>query len=116
MTGYAAIWRTREEFCTVWNSARQVNLADSVLKAGSLAKPNELVVDEAVLDVVELVDVLHNCLTLVLDKMLDNNISVRISRRDTLDENLGLVEVEGRASVLLEYRDRGAALTLVRLE
>jgi hypothetical protein len=29
--------------------------------------------------------------------------SVRISRRDTLDENLGLVEVEGKASVLLEY-------------
>ena len=26
--------------------------------------------------------------------------SVRISRRDTLDENLGLVEVEGKASVL----------------
>jgi len=29
--------------------------------------------------------------------------SVRISRRDTLDENLGLVEVEGKASVLLEF-------------
>ncbi len=28
--------------------------------------------------------------------------SVRISRRDTLDENLGLVEIEGEASVLLE--------------
>ena len=21
-SGYAAIWRTRDEFCTVWNSAR----------------------------------------------------------------------------------------------
>jgi hypothetical protein len=40
-----------------------------------LAKPNELVVDEAILDVVELVDVLHNCLTLILDKMLDKSIS-----------------------------------------
>jgi hypothetical protein len=29
--------------------------------------------------------------------------SVRISRRDTLDENLGLVEIEVEASVLLEY-------------
>ena len=29
--------------------------------------------------------------------------SVRISHRDTLDENLGLVEIEGEASVLLEY-------------
>ena len=28
--------------------------------------------------------------------------SVRISRRDTLDENLGLVEIESEASVLLE--------------
>jgi len=36
-----------------------------------LAKPNELVVDEAILDVVEFVEVLHNCLTLILDKMLD---------------------------------------------
>jgi hypothetical protein len=120
---------------------REVNLAVEVLKAGSLAKLNELVVDEAILDVVELVDVLHNCLTLILDKMLDKSIStygnpksnvavnykgcgrkqgtgvreggvgckhalcgsVRISRRDTLDENLGLVKVEGKASVLLEY-------------
>ena len=36
-----------------------------------MAKSKELVVDEAILDVVELVDVLHNCLTLILDKMLD---------------------------------------------
>ena len=38
-----------------------------------MAKPNELVVDEAILDVVELVDVLHNCLTLILDNMLDKS-------------------------------------------
>jgi hypothetical protein len=123
---------------------RKVNLAVYALKAGSLAKPNELVVDEAILDVVELVDVLHDCLTLILDKMLDKSISsdgnskanvavnykgcgrkqgtevreggvgckhalfgsVRISRRDendeNLDENLGLVEVEVKARVLLE--------------
>ena len=49
---------------------REVNLAVEVLKAGSLAKLNELVVDEAILDVVELVDVIHNCLTLILHKML----------------------------------------------
>ena len=31
--------------------------------------------DEAILDVVELVDVIHNCLTLILHKMLDKCIS-----------------------------------------
>ena len=51
---------------------REVNLAVEVLKAGSLAKLNELVVDEAILDVV---DVIHNCLTLILHKMLDKGIS-----------------------------------------
>ena len=88
-----------------------------------------------------LVDVLHNCLTLILYKVLDKSISadgntksnvavnykgrgreqgnevreggigiehalcgsVRISCRNTLDENLGLFEIEGEASVLLEY-------------
>ena len=101
--------------------------------------------DEAILDVVELVDVIHNCLTLILDKMLDKSISadgnpkanvavnhkarrreqrtevieggigsehghggsVRVGRRDTLDEKLGLrllraVEIEGEATIFLE--------------
>ncbi len=31
--------------------------------------------DEAILDVVEVVDVIHNCLTLILHKMLDKGIS-----------------------------------------
>jgi hypothetical protein len=31
------------------------------------------------------------------------SVSVRIGRRDTLDEDLGLVEIEVEASVLLEY-------------
>jgi len=103
-------------------------------------------VDEAILDVVELVEVIHNCLTLILHKMLDKGISadgnpkanvavnhkarrreqrtevikggigsehaqggsVRVGRRDTLDEKLGLrllraVEIEGESSVFLEY-------------
>jgi hypothetical protein len=30
-------------------------------------------------------------------------VYLRISRRDTLDENFGLVEIEAEASVLLEY-------------
>ncbi len=113
-----------------------------VLQPGRLAKADELVVDEAILDVVELVHVLHNGLTLILYKVLDKGISadgnpkanatgnhkkrgreqgtsrtevceggisneqalggsVRISRRDTLDENLGPV-IEGQASVLLQ--------------
>jgi hypothetical protein len=37
-----------------------------ILLPGRLAKPYELVVDEAILDVV---DVLHNCLTLILYKV-----------------------------------------------
>jgi hypothetical protein len=54
---------------------RLVYLAVEVLKAGSLTKSKELVVDEAILDVVELVDVIHDCLTLILHKMLDKGIS-----------------------------------------
>jgi hypothetical protein len=53
----------------------EVYLAVEVLKAGSLAKSKELVVDEAILDVVELVDVIHDRLTLILHKMLDKGIS-----------------------------------------
>ena len=111
-----------------------------------MAKSKELVVDEAILDVVELVDLVHNCLTLILHKMLDKGISangnpkanvainhkarrreqraevfeggigsehaqggsVRVGRRDALDEKLGLrllraVEIEGEAGVFLEY-------------
>ena len=51
---------------------RLVYLAVEVLKAGSLAKSKELVVDEAILDVVELVDVIHNCLTLTAHHALVN--------------------------------------------
>jgi hypothetical protein len=63
--------------------------------------------DEAILDVVELVNVLHNRLTLILYKVLDKSISadlntktnvtvnhkgcciLHISRRETLDGELG---------------------------
>jgi len=124
----------------------QKHKATVQVKAGSLAKSKELVVDEAILDVVDLVDVIHDRLTLILHKMLDKGISadgnpkanvainrkarrreqrtevieggigsehaqggsVRVGRRDTLDEKLGLrllraVEIEGEASVFLEY-------------
>ena len=118
---------------------RELHMSIDVLQPGRLAKADELIVDEALLDVVELVHVLHNGLTLILYKVLDKSISadgnpkanaavnhkrrgreqgtevreggidneqalsgsVRISRRDTLDENLGLV-IEGQASVHLE--------------
>ena len=46
-----------------------------VLEPSSLAEAEELVMDEAILDVVELVNVLHNCLTLIRYKMLDKSIS-----------------------------------------
>jgi hypothetical protein len=53
----------------------EVNLRVEVLKAGSLPEAHELVVHEAILDVVELVDVVHNFLTLFLYKVLDKNVS-----------------------------------------
>ncbi len=45
------------------------------MKAGSLAETHKLVVDEAILDVVELVYVLHYFLTLFLYKVLDKIVS-----------------------------------------
>jgi hypothetical protein len=50
------------------------NLPVEVLKAGCLAEVHELVVDEAILDVVDLVDI-NNFLTLFLYKVLDKSIS-----------------------------------------
>jgi hypothetical protein len=134
----AILWSTC--CCLEHVLVRELYVPVEILQPGRLAKADELVVDEAILDVVELVDVLHNCLTLILYIVLDKSISadgntkanvavnhkrrgreqgtevreggigiehalccsVRISR-DTLDENLGLVEVEVEASVLLEY-------------
>ena len=46
----------------------EVNLPVEVLKAGSLAEAHKLVVDETILDVVELVDVLHYFLILFFTK------------------------------------------------
>jgi hypothetical protein len=42
---------------------REGDLAVYILQPGRLKKADELVADEAILDVVELVDVLHNGLT-----------------------------------------------------
>jgi len=119
----------------------ELHMAVEILQPGRLAKEDGLVVDEAILDLVELVNVLHHFLTLILYKVLDKSISadgnpkanvavnhkrrgreqgtkvreggiciehalccsLRISHRDTLDENLGLVEIEVEASILLEY-------------
>ena len=53
----------------------EVNLPVEVLKAGTLAEAHKLVVDEAILDGVELVDVLHNFRTLFLYKVLDKSVS-----------------------------------------
>jgi hypothetical protein len=49
-----------------------------ILQPGRLAKVGELVVDEAILDVVEFVDVLHDCLTLILYKVLDKWIKASV--------------------------------------
>jgi hypothetical protein len=63
-----------------------------ILQSDRLAKPYELVVDEAILDVVELVDVLHNCLTLIFYKVLDKSICA--------DGNT-------KANVAVHYKGRG---------
>jgi hypothetical protein len=54
---------------------RELYVPVEILQPGRLAKADELVVDEAILDVVELVHVLHNGLTLILYKVLDKSIS-----------------------------------------
>jgi hypothetical protein len=54
---------------------RELYVPVEILQPGRLAKADELVVDEAILDVVELVDFLHNCLTLILYKVLIKSIS-----------------------------------------
>ena len=50
---------------------RELHMAIHVLQPCRLAKADEPVVNEAILDVVELVHVLQNGLTLILDKVLD---------------------------------------------
>ena len=67
-------------------------MAVQILQPGRLAKPYELVADEAILDVLKFVDVLHNCLTLILYKVLDKSISV--------DENT-------KTNVAVNYKGRG---------
>ena len=54
---------------------REGDLTVKVLQPGCLAKADELGVDEPILDVVELVHVLHSGLTLILYKVLDKSIS-----------------------------------------
>ena len=53
---------------------RELHMSIDVLQPGRLAKADELVMDETIWDVVELVDVLNNCQTLVLYKVLDKSI------------------------------------------
>ena len=40
-----------------------------------MTKGDEMIVDETILDIIDLVDVLHNGLTLILYKVLDKSIS-----------------------------------------
>ena len=56
---------------------RELYVPIDVLQPGRLAKVDELIMDEAILDVVELVDVLQNSLTrIILYKVLDKSILV----------------------------------------
>ena len=55
---------------------REVNVAIELLEACRLAKVEQLVVDETILYAAQLVDVLHNCLTLILlHKVLHKGVS-----------------------------------------
>jgi hypothetical protein len=53
----------------------ELYVAVEILQPGRLVKPYELVVDEAILDFEEFVDVLHNCQALILYKVLDKRMS-----------------------------------------
>jgi hypothetical protein len=52
---------------------RELYVPIDVLQPGRVAKADELIMDEAILDAVELVDVLHDSLTLILYKVLDKS-------------------------------------------
>ena len=56
---------------------RELYVPINVLQPGRLAKADESIV--AILDVVELVDVLHDGLTLILYTMLDKSIWIKAS-------------------------------------
>jgi hypothetical protein len=63
---------------------RELDLAVKVRKSCGLAKAEELVVNEAILEVVKLVNILHNFLTLGLYKLLDKHISVNGNPKDNV--------------------------------
>ena len=65
-----------------------------ILQQGGLEEPYELVVDEAVLDAGELVDVLHNCLTFILDKLLDRSMSAYGNSKTNVTVNYKVHEGE----------------------
>jgi hypothetical protein len=58
------------------------------LKASCLAEAEELVVDEAILDVVGLINVLHNFLTLFRYKVLDKNVSANGNPKAKVDQRM----------------------------
>ena len=66
----------------------EVLMAINLLQPSLLAKADELVVDEAILDMVELVYVLHNGLTLILHKVLDKSISAGGNPKSNVAVNL----------------------------
>jgi hypothetical protein len=65
---------------------RELDLAVKVLKSCGLAR-EELVVDEAILEVVKLGNLLHNFLTLSLYKVLDKRISANGNRGPNVTVN-----------------------------
>jgi hypothetical protein len=54
---------------------RELHVVIHVLHPGRLAETENLILDEAILDVVKLVEFLHNFLTLILYKVLDKSSS-----------------------------------------
>jgi hypothetical protein len=74
---------------------RELDLAVKVLKSCGLAKAEELVVDEAILEVVKLVNVLHNLLRFSLYKVLDKRISANGNPKANVAVDLGTREEPG---------------------
>jgi len=64
----------------------ELDLAVKVLKSCGLAR-EELVVDEAILEVVKLCNLLHNFLTLNLYKVLDKRISANGNPKANVNVN-----------------------------
>ena len=81
------------------------DLAVEVLQPGSLAEAEELVMNEAVLHTIQLVDILHDGQTLLLHKTLDKSVSAEGNTKTHVSLRSKAPRGEHRAKV---QKSRGA--------